>query len=196
MKHHEKEILQSVEMNDIIHISGYYMLPNLQDELPLLLHQFKARGARISFDPGWPPRGFAETERANLNMVLPHVDYFEPNETELLAMTGSQIVPAAVEAIRRFYHGIIAVKCGAKGSIIFAERQPLVIRAFETHVLDTTGAGDVFDAAFLNGIIRGNSPSICAKRGNAAAAILMSNANSGSSRFPTEASIDDILNKS
>ena len=195
MKRHEKRIVQSLERNDIIHISGYYMLPNLRDELPPLLHQFKAKGVRISFDPGWPPLGFSKSERKNLNAILPYVDYFEPNETELQAMTGRGTISSAVKAIRRVYFGVIALKRGMRGSIIFSESKTLVTRAFKIRALDSTGAGDVFDAAFLTGVIKSAALSTCAKRGNAAAAILMSNVNSGSSRYPTEASVSNFLEK-
>jgi len=187
--HNKPRILQSLQKNDIIHISGYYMLPNLWNELPALVSQFKHRGAKISFDPGWPPSGFNRTERKDLRVVLPDVDYFEPNEIELQAMTRKRSVSSAVKEIRRICDGVIALKRGSRGSIVFSENTVITTRAFRVRAVDSTGAGDVFDAAFLTGIVRGIPLSLCAKRGNAAAAALMSSTNSGRFRFPTESSI-------
>jgi sugar/nucleoside kinase (ribokinase family) len=145
-----------VGRDDIVHISGYYMLPRLQDALAPLLHDLRGRGVRISFDPGWPPSGFNARERAKLKSILPCVDYFEPKETELLAMTAMRTIDTAVKRIKRWFTGVLALKCGRRGSIIFAEDTPVYSKAFRIVPLDTTGAGDVFDAAFLTGIISGS----------------------------------------
>jgi sugar/nucleoside kinase (ribokinase family) len=191
--HNKRRILQSIQDNDIIHISGYYMLPKLSNELPSLIPQFKAKQAKISFDPGWPPFGFNKAERKNLNMILPHVDYFEPNETELQTMTGECTISSAVKALSRVCSGVVAVKRGSKGSITFAENRARITPAFKIRAIDSTGAGDVFDAAFLTGIIQDAPLSVCARRGNAAAAALMSNTNTGLSRFPKEANVKRFL---
>lgn len=190
------EIIQTAENEDIIHISGYYMLPHLREELPPLLQELRAKNVRISFDPGWPPFGFSRSERADLKTILPHVDYFEPNETELLAMTGENTINSAVRKIRRCFSGVLALKRGEKGSIIFSGNKRIISKPFKIRALDSTGAGDVFDAAFLNGSIKKEAVEVCARKGNAAAAILMTRGDSDRSRFPTESALNNFLEES
>ncbi len=193
LKRDEDEIIQSTENEDIVHISGYYMLPRLREELPRLLHELRAKNVKISFDPGWPPFNFSRSERANLKQILPHVDYFEPNETELLAMTGENTITSAVGKIRRYFSGVLAVKRGERGSVIFSGNKRIILKAFKISALDSTGAGDVFDAAFLTGALKEDALEVCARKGNAAAAILMTRGNSDPSRFPTEGALNSFL---
>jgi sugar/nucleoside kinase (ribokinase family) len=110
-------------------------------------------------------------------------------------MTGTRTIATAAKRIKRWYTGILALKCGSRGSIIFAEDNPIISKAFRIIPLDATGAGDVFDAAFLTGIIGGEGLKDAARRGNAAAAILMTSAASDFSRFPTRAALRRLLGK-
>ena len=196
LKRDEGEIIHTAENEDIIHISGYYMLPHLREELPPLLRELRAKNVRISFDPGWYPFGFNRSERANLKTILPHVDYFEPNEMELLAMTGENTITSAVGKIRRCFSGVLALKRGESGSVIFSGNKRIISKAFKIRALDSTGAGDVFDAAFLTGAIKEDALEVCARKGNAAAAILMTRGNSDRSRFPTEGALNSFLEES
>jgi sugar/nucleoside kinase (ribokinase family) len=189
----QEQIIQTAKAEDMIHISGYYMLPRLRDELLPLLHKLRGRDARISFDPGWPPSGFSKSEIENVKAILPHVQYFEPNETELFAMTSKHNITSAVKKVRRWFSGVLAVKRGYKGSVIFVENKPLIARAFKIRPLDTTGAGDVFDAAFLTTIMNKEPIEVCARRGNAAAAMLIMKTDSDLSRFPTETALNSFL---
>lgn len=182
-KRNMRHIVQTVEKNDIVHVSGYYMLPRLRTELLDLLHVLRSREARISFDPGWPPFGFAKHERDDLKTILQQIDFFEPNETELLAMTRKARVSSAVDSIRRWFPGVIALKRGGRGCIVFSEKKPILVKAFKTHALDTTGAGDVFDAGFLTGVTRNYPLKACARRANRAAAIFISKGMSQLSRM-------------
>jgi sugar/nucleoside kinase (ribokinase family) len=187
------QIIDTVDKGDIVHISGYYMLPRLKAELPQLLRRLRERGTKVSYDPGWPPLGFAKSERKDLRAILAQVDFFEPNEAELLAMTGKTTILSAVNAIRHSFLGVIALKRGAKGSMIFSGRKQIVVEAFRVHPSNTTGAGDVFDAGFITGLVRNNSLDACARRGNAAAAIMMSKDKSDISRFPSKTTLDRLL---
>lgn len=196
LKRDEHKIIQTAENEDIIHISGYYMLPHLREELPPLLKKLRAKNVRISFDPGWPPFDFSRSERANLDTILPHVDYFEPNETELLAITGENTIASAVGKIRRRFSGVLALKRGERGSVIFSGNKRIISKAFKIRALDSTGAGDVFDAAFLTGAIKEDALELCARKGNAAAAILMTRGNSDRSRFPTKGALNSFLEES
>jgi ribokinase len=62
--------------------------------------------------------------------IAPDVDYLTPNETEAAAVSGA--------------HGTCVLTLGEQGAQLGDERIP----AFPAHVVDTTGAGDAFTAAF------------------------------------------------
>jgi sugar/nucleoside kinase (ribokinase family) len=110
-------------------------------------------------------------------------------------VTGARTIDTAAKRVKRWFTGVLALKCGSRGSIIFAEGNPVYSKAFRIAPLDATGAGDVFDAAFLTGIIGGEGLKDAARRGNAAAAILMASAASDLSRFPTKAAVHKLLRK-
>eukprot|EP00262_Sarcandra_glabra_P007565 TRINITY_DN20455_c0_g1_i1.p1 TRINITY_DN20455_c0_g1~~TRINITY_DN20455_c0_g1_i1.p1 ORF type:complete len:370 (-),score=100.90 TRINITY_DN20455_c0_g1_i1:112-1221(-) len=110
--------------------------------------------------------------------LLSFVDIFSPNETELARLTGmttdtfEQITQAAVKC-----HGMgvkqVLVKLGAKGSALFVEgdkplKQPIISAS---KVLDTTGAGDTFTAAFAVALVEGKSKMECLKFAAAAASL-------------------------
>ncbi|XP_010926761.1 ribokinase [Elaeis guineensis] len=106
------------------------------------------------------------------------VDIFSPNETELARLTGmptetfEQISQAANKCHKMGVKQIL-VKLGAKGSALFVEgeepiRQPIIPSA---KVLDTTGAGDTFTAAFAVAMVEGKPKKECMKFASAAASL-------------------------
>ncbi|KAG1346788.1 Ribokinase [Cocos nucifera] len=106
------------------------------------------------------------------------VDIFSPNETELARLTGmptdtfEQISQAANKCHKMGVKQIL-VKLGAKGSALFVEgeeliRQPVIPAA---KVLDTTGAGDTFTAAFAVAMVEGKPKKECMKFASAAASL-------------------------
>jgi ribokinase len=61
---------------------------------------------------------------------------------------------------------IVAVKMREKGCYVTDGKESHLIEAFKTEVVDTTGAGDAFNAGFLYGLIIGKSLRECGKLGN------------------------------
>lgn len=110
--------------------------------------------------------------------LLSLVDIFSPNETELARLTGrptetfEQISQAAKQC-----HALgvkqILVKLGDKGSALFVDgdepiRQSIITAA---EVVDTTGAGDTFTAAFAVALVEGQTPKESLKFAAAAASL-------------------------
>jgi ribokinase len=60
----------------------------------------------------------------------------------------------------------VAVKCGPDGCVVGADEAIARVPAYRVSpVVDTTGAGDAFDAAFLVGLARGRDPVASARMG-------------------------------
>jgi sugar/nucleoside kinase (ribokinase family) len=78
------------------------------------------------------------------------------NENEAKKLTGLNNENAAVNFLKEYIEKIIVTK-GKKGSIICSKKLHYMIRPYEVPVVDTTGAGDAFAAAYLCGLLRGLS---------------------------------------
>jgi sugar/nucleoside kinase (ribokinase family) len=181
---------------DMVHVSGLYLLPKLQRELPSLFKLLHRNGASISFDPGWRPGGFSKVDRRRFLRLLSLADFYEPNEAELKQVAGEKSMESAVERLGASFGGIIALKLGGKGSrVIEPSGKSTFAPAFPTRVDDTTGAGDVFNAGFMAGLIRHLRHRQCALLGNAAASIAISRRGKPSLRFPKLSEVEKLLHK-
>ena len=191
-----RDLLKIITKDDIVHISGLYNLPKLESELSSPMSKLRNARARISFDPGWNPHGFTATERDRFYRLLSQVDFFEPNDEELMQLVGESNVRAAVTKVKRRYFGVLAVKLGKRGSMIIASsgNKVTVVQPYPTRAADTTGAGDVFDAGFIAGIVQGRSLEHSAMIGNAAASIAISKSGRASLRFPKFSEVQTLIN--
>ena len=85
-----------------------------------------------------------------------------PNEAETLALTG--INPSTEEnaqkAIRKLYAEVepqyAILKLGERGAVLFDGKTVEMIPCFRVEAVDTTGAGDAFNAAFVVSYCSGN----------------------------------------
>jgi sugar/nucleoside kinase (ribokinase family) len=104
--------------------------------------------------------------------ALPHVDFFLPNDEQVLGFTGSDdLVEGCRELIGRGA-GCIAATRGADGVVVVDGESAETVPAFEVEVVDTTGCGDAFSAGFLRGLALGRSKREAAVLGCAAAALV------------------------
>ncbi len=171
------------------------MQPKLRRETPRMIEAAKERGATVSFDPGWDPDGFKPRTRNEIINLLAHVDFFEPNHSELHAIAGLKSVRGSVRRLSRHFEGILALKKENAGSQIFAGRKSVAkVDAFPLKsVVDSTGAGDAFDGGFLHGIVHGRSFMESARYGNAAAALLISSRRYSTLRFPSKRQVELLV---
>jgi ribokinase len=122
------------------------------------------------------------------------VDFFEPNEEELKQLSGETTVQSAIRRVKPRFQGVLAVKLGWKGSrIVEPSEEGRYIPSFPTRVADTTAAGDVFDAAFISGIVKSHDLRLCAKMGKAAASIAISRRGKTSLRFPKLSEVQSLI---
>ncbi len=92
----------------------------------------------------------------------PLIDYLTPNrnEAEILTHADSATEPTElVSLLRARFMGTIALTLGADGVLLDTRREQAYVPAVPTrHVVDTTGAGDAFTAAFAVAITEGLPP--------------------------------------
>jgi len=132
----------------------------LQQEIPLPTVQTAARvakesGGLVILDPA-PARALAD-------MLLRSVDYLTPNESELSVLTGSapQATLRRSEAVTRARQLIargarrVLVKMGRQGALMVTDATEHLYPAFPVEAVDTTAAGDAFNAGLAVGLARG-----------------------------------------
>lgn len=88
-----------------------------------------------------------------------------------LAISGETDMPRALRAMRELNTGMLCVTLGAAGGMLMIGDELIVESGFAVKAVDTTGAGDVFRAAFVDGLLRGMAPRDLLRFANAAAAI-------------------------
>jgi sugar/nucleoside kinase (ribokinase family) len=145
-----------------LHVASFFLVPDFARELPSLLAEAKASGLTTSLDPNWDPAerwdGVAE--------CLPHTDVLLPNAAEAVALatalTGAR-PPDAVAAARALAASgpVVVVKDGGDGGFSVAGSELVRAVALRVEVVDTTGAGDSFDAGFLAARLEGLPLATC-----------------------------------
>ena len=171
-----------------LHVSSPYLQMGLRPGLKSLLARAHRFGLSTSLDPGFDPSGRWERDVVD---ALAEVDYFFPNEVELRAIAG---VEDPADALRSLDNGrtVTIAKLGAAGCMVLSGGKPLHIPAFSIEPIDTTGAGDSFNAGFLHAHLGGHDL-IESTRFAAACGALSTRGLGGTAAQPTEAEATAFL---
>ncbi|EDY83048.1 kinase, pfkB family [Verrucomicrobiia bacterium DG1235] len=84
------------------------------------------------------------------------IDLLFCNEEEAMTYTGTDSIPAAVEALKSSAKQFV-VTLGPDGALVWDGTSEIKIAPVPTKAVDTNGAGDLFAGAFLYGITNGLS---------------------------------------
>ncbi|MFO0996183.1 MAG: PfkB family carbohydrate kinase [Alphaproteobacteria bacterium] len=126
------------------------------------------RGRHFFFDPG--PMVAAIPE-AHLDAALARADWVSANAREARSLTGLADPAAAARRLSQGRQGAL-VRCGAEGCWLATPGNGVQhIDGFAVETVDTTGAGDTHDGAFIASSQHGYMPHDAAVLANAAAAI-------------------------
>jgi sugar/nucleoside kinase (ribokinase family) len=132
-----------------LHMTSPFLQFGLRDRFPALLRQARRAGLTTSIDPGWDPR-----ERWDLESILPWVDVLFVNEAEARALSGRRR-PREAAAVLATRARIAVVKTGPRGAIAASKLGEWTSPCPRVEPVDTTGAGDSFDAGFLHAWLGG-----------------------------------------
>jgi len=151
-----------------LHFSSYFLQPGLWGSLGILFRRAKQLGLTTSFDMQWDPN---ETWDLDIADVLPYVDVFLPNEEEIKFLARQKQLEDAIQTVKQ-YANILVVKRGNKGSMVCYQDQLIDLPPFlNKQVVDTTGAGDSFNAGFIYQFINGHTIADCQRFGNLTGAV-------------------------
>jgi ribokinase len=105
----------------------------------------------ISLDPG---QLYAERGLDGLRPLIENSSILLPNQGELGLMTGLGPRQGAKKLLQ-LGSEIVAVKMGLQGSFVTDGHLEATVPAYGLEGLDTTGAGDAYNAGFLFGVLNG-----------------------------------------
>lgn len=127
-----------------------------------ILSRLRTKGITTSWDFGWNEplsndRGLAD--------LIDALDFLFVNEHEARLYTGEQSLQASLPHWRA-RKAITIIKVGEAGAIWLAPDRDIHVAAPKVKAVDTTGAGDSFNAGFLVAWMKGNRPEACLEAGN------------------------------
>ncbi len=147
---------------DYFHIEGYSVQNHALAETSLRLA--KEAGLEISLD-----LASHNVVRENLaflqEMVGRYVDIVFANEEESMAFSGKNSPAEALVTISPSCR-IAVVKLGKNGSLVKCRDEEHRIECIPARAVDTTGAGDLYAAGFLYGLIQGYPLPVCGRIGS------------------------------
>ncbi len=86
--------------------------------------------------------------------LIRNVDFLITSSTFGQKLTGIEDREKALIALKRYNKGFLCATLGKEGAMAVMEDQIVYSKGFEVEAVDTTGAGDIFHAGFIYGLMR------------------------------------------
>ncbi len=139
----------------------HFALPLSRDLARTLLPALRAAGCTTSLDVGFHPSWLG----ANTNLeTCRETDYFLPNEREASLLSGGAVEEYLAFAERNGLRRPV-VKLGSRGAVMHVDGVACSVASPVVEVVDTTGAGDAFNAGFIDALLDKADPEECLRRG-------------------------------
>ncbi len=145
-----------------LHRAGFFWLPRLMGGPNMrILESAKKLGMTTSLDVGTPLSGkggkgeWTDESRREVSSLLPFSDIFFGNREEVLGVAGERDLVESARSLIEKGAKLVVVHLGEDGASLYTEGEYLTIPAAKVTPLNPTGAGDVFNAAFVHCFIRG-----------------------------------------
>lgn len=139
----------------------HFALPLSHGIAQMLLPALRAAGRTTSLDVGFQRNWLSD--KSNLETCR-GVDYFLPNEREALMLSGRTAEEYLAFAERNGFETPV-IKLGPGGAAMQVDGVEYRVSSPIVNVVDTTGAGDAFDAGFIDALLDGAGPEECLRRG-------------------------------
>lgn len=180
--------LSALEFHNHLHMTSYFLQDGLRPSFQKIFAKARKLGMTTSFDPNSDPTG---RWKKSIYKVLNYSDVLFVNQREALQLTRTVTVSTALESLAELSPCAV-VKLGARGSAAIRDHKVYREAGFKVSSLDTTGAGDSFDAGFISAYLQGRSLSDCLRTGNACGA-LSSLKGGGTAGQPSERQLKKFL---
>ncbi|OYT68082.1 MAG: hypothetical protein B6U65_00580 [Candidatus Wolframiiraptor sp. EX4484-121] len=183
-----EEDLRLVEGAKHLHVAGYQMLNEKSEDILRIIKHARKLGVSTSMDV----EGVADLNHETVKRLKGILTYVMGNEDEAKALVGVEESEEklAEKLLQEFKADVAVVKLGEKGCAVADRRQSALVPGFKVDVVDTTGAGDAFNAGFIYGTLKGLSPVEAARLANAVGAYKCTKL--GAKNYPT---IDELVRR-
>ena len=153
-----------------VHASSWFLLQDcLGPGLAALLSAARSAGVTTSLDTNWDPSGRWGDEL--LTAAIAEADMLLPNEAEALRLSGADDLDNAIGALLAAGPRRVVVKLGERGAICADGTTRQRVSMPPVPPVDTTGAGDCFNAGLIAGLLDGLSLAEATALGCAAGAL-------------------------
>lgn len=172
----EDNDLDYISKTKILHVSGFSLSQNTSRKSVFRAVEYaKQNGVKVSFDPTlridvWSSK---HTLRRLYNKMLKLSDIatFSKEEAEFIFKTLDP--KKAAKAALRYGVEFVGIKLGSDGALLCTgSGEELYSSAFNVDVVDTTGAGDGWNAGLLVGLVKGWDLQTCLTVANAVGALV------------------------
>jgi len=150
-----------------LHLCSYFLQRALRPKFAELFCLAKQAGLATSLDTNDDPEDRWELD---LVSVLKSVHVLLSNEGEACRLAQCDDAETALRVLAE-YVPLVVMKRGEKGAVARCGREEVNAVPVLVDLVYTIGAGDSFDAGFLNNFIRGASLEACLRLGNLAGAL-------------------------
>ena len=147
-----------------------------REKLIQAIAQVRNQGVRIVFDTNYRSRLWEDSLLAQqtVRTLLPHVDIALVTFEDERALFGDAAPEDTIDRLKTFGVTECVVKWGEKGAWVLAENKKFLVPSFAVKtIVDTTAAGDSFNAAYLHARIQGQSPLTAAEAGHRLASLVI-----------------------
>lgn len=154
-----------------------------------LFAEMRRHHSTVSLDVGWHVPWLDDDRNLTL---LRECDMFFPNEREAERLTGRSDPALMLGTLSRRGLRGVALKLGGRGARLLWHDREWAVGPYPVSPIDTTGAGDSFDAGFVYEWLRGGSPEECLQTA-AICGALSTRAMGGIEGFPTVQELNEAL---
>jgi sugar/nucleoside kinase (ribokinase family) len=180
--------LEAVTLGRHVHLTGYKGSQNHHEFLKLV-QSLKNAGLTLSCDIGWDDTG--EWSKGIFE-IMKYIDVFFMNEMEAQHYSRCTANNESIRFLAR-YSDHIVVKLGAEGAMAIKNENLTYQSGYSVNCIDTTGAGDSFNAGYIYGYLTHKEVKDCLIYGNACGAMSVSSYG-GSTGTPDMETLEQFIN--
>lgn len=170
---------ESLRARELVYFSGITLAileEPARKNLFAALHRARKEGSRIAFDPNYRPRLWPSPEAAQraFDEALAGSDIALPTFPDEAELYGDADQHATIRRMKDGGVAEIVVKNGADPTLLLADGREARVPALSVaRPVDTTGAGDSFNGAYLAARLAGDSPEAAVRRAHSVAATVI-----------------------
>ncbi|CAN7289480.1 sugar kinase [Phenylobacterium sp. LjRoot225] len=168
----------ALDRASLVYLSGISLAILTPEDRALALElvaELKSRGSLIAFDPNLRPAlwGDLRPARAAFEAMAPLADILLPSQQDLETLFGDADIEWMAQRLQELGAAEFAITAEAQGCLVHRGRSEFITAPRVETVVDTSGAGDSFNGAYLAARLANRSPADAARSGLALAAYVV-----------------------